>query len=370
MNTETALNISFGEPWTISNSVIGEGEHIYPDLWRLHDGTLLLDYHLDRDMCTARRGCLRSVDTGKTWTTDPPRTIREEAIVQLRNGTVLAYNGHAPRTAPGSQQSKGAMFRSHDGGQTFEGPIEVTVNMPKAVREPIPAPESKYEHIIAMIFWRSILELPDGSLLAFMYGFWEGDTKYRAIAARSTDGGVTFDYLSTIGYEAGAELGRYFEGYDEGTLSWTTAGDILCVMRVGSFHSLRQARSTDYGKTWSVPVILDPDVDPETQCKVEQPEEVGIASVEPGLLLLDNGVLACSFGRPGNSIMFDPTGTGEHWEKSIAVYFGGLTGYATMQEIAPGKLLYIYDAPGIDDASGHDANCLRGIEITVERITV
>ena len=44
--------------------------------------------------------------------------------------------------------------------------------------------------------------------------------------------------------------------------------------------------------------------------------------------------LSCSVGRPGNSIMFDPTGTGDNWEKSIVVYWGGLTGYTCMLEIA------------------------------------
>ncbi len=367
MSPSADLKITIGEPWTISNSVIGEGEHIYPDLWQLQDETLLLDYHLDPDIDPARRACLRSLDKGKTWTPDPPRTIREEAIVQLRDGTVLAYNGHAFPVTPGSKQSKGTMFHSHDGGKTFEGPVEITVNMPKACRDPIPAPDPKYRHYIAMVPWRSILELPDGSLLAFFYGFWEGDTKYRAVAARSTDQGLTFDYLATIGYDSNPELGRYFEGYNEGIFSWTSDGDILCVMRVGSFHSLRQARSTDYGKTWSEPVILDPDLDPESQHTASGPEDVGVASVNPDMLLMSNGVLACSFGRPGNSIMFDPTGTGENWQKPIMVWWGGLTGYTCMQEIAPGKLMYVYDAPDVDDASGKEANCLRGVEITVER---
>ncbi len=361
------MKITIGEPWTISNSVTGEGEHIYPDLWKLQDGTLLLDYHLDHDMCPARRACLRSVDNGKTWTPDPPRVVREEAVVQLRDGTVLAYNGHAFPVTPGSKQSKGSMFRSADGGKTFEGPIDVTVNMPRANREPIPPPDPKYEHYIAMVFWRSILELPDGNLLAFMYGWWEGDTKYRAVAAISRDRGLTFDYLSTIGYDPNPDLGEYYEGFDEGILSWTAAGDILCVARVGSFHSLRQTRSSDHGKTWSEPIILDPDLDPAAQSVVEDPANVGIASVNPDMLLMSNGVLACSFGRPGNSIMFDPTGTGDNWEKSIIVYWGGLTGYTCMLEIAPGKLLFVCDALGIDDASGDKANCLRGVEITVER---
>ena len=368
MSTSADLKVTIGEPWTISNSVIGEGEHIYPDLWQLQDGTLLLDYHLDRDMHPARRACLRSLDKGKTWTPDPPRTVREEAVVQLRDGTVLAYNGHARQLTPGDKHTTGTMFRSRDGGQNFEGPIEVAVNMPRAVREPIPPPEAKYEHIIAMLFWRSIFEMPDASLLAYMYGFWEGDTRYRAVAARSTDEGLTFDYLATIGYDPGPDLGRYFEGYDEGIFSWTSDGTLLCMMRVGSFHSMRQSRSTDFGKTWSEPLILDPDLDPETQHTASGPEDAGVASVNPDMLLMSNGVLACSFGRPGNSIMFDPTGTGENWQKPIIVWWGGLTGYTCMQEIAPGKLLYVYDAPGVDDASGKEANCLRGVEITVERI--
>ena len=357
------LKIVVGEPWTISNSVSAEGEHIYPDLWRLQDGTLLLDYHLDPDIDPARRACLRSVDNGKTWTPDPPRVVREEALVQLRDGTVLAYNGHAFPVTPGSKQSKGSMFRSRDGGQTFEGPIEVTFNMVKASREPIPKPDPKYELYVAVVLWRSILELPDGSLLALLFSFFEGDTKYRTVTAISTDQGLTFDYLSTIGYDPSPDLGRYFEGFNEGVLSWTTEGDILCVVRVGSFHSLRQTRSTDYGKTWSEPIILDPDLDSEEQNALAGPKKAGVNSVDPDLLLMSNGVLACSFGRPGNSIMFDPTGTGRNWQKPIMVFWGGLTGYTCMQEIAPGKLLYIYDAPDDDDRAVH---CLRGVEITVE----
>ena len=81
-----------------------------------------------------------------------------------------------------------------------------------------------------------------------------------------------------------------------------------------------------------------------------------------------NGVLACSYGRPGNFIMFDPTGTGDDWQEPILVQWeGGVTGYTGTREIAPGKLLHVYDAKCVDEVTGAVANCLRGIEITVER---
>ena len=337
------LKVTVGQPRTISSSATAEGQHLFPALWRLRDGTLLLDYHIEGDIDPARRACLRSVDNGQTWTPDPPRVYREDSVVQLSDGTVLGYDDYTLSVAPGSKQSKGVMFRSRDGGKTFEGPIEVIVNMLRASREPSPNPNYQY----SMLFWRSILELPDGSLLASLYGWWAGDAKWRSVAAISKDKGLTFDYLSTVGYDPA--LG---EGYNESVFCWTRAGDILCMMRNGSGtgQALRQARSTNYGRTWS------------------KPEIVGADSVDPDLVLMSNGVLACSYGRPGCWIMFDPTGTGRKWQKPIQVFGGGSTCYTGIREIAPGRLLYVYDATNFDDGSGHGpANCLRAVEITVER---
>lgn len=361
------LDVTLGQAWTISGSTSAADQHIYPALWRLRDGTLLLDYHLDADIDFARRACLRSVDDGRTWTRDPHRIDREESVIELADGTILGYGYHALPAAPGSKQHLGVMCLSRDGAQSFEGPLEVTVNMPRASRMPIPDPDPKYGIVPAMRFWRSVLELPDGSLLASLYGFWEGDTKNRSVVALSQDRGLTFDYLATVGYDPDPGLGRYFEGYNESVLSWTSTGDILCLMRVGSFHSLRQAHSSDHGRTWSEPDILDASLDPEAVGQLTEPDNVGAASVDPDLVLMSNGVIACSFGRPGNSIMFDPTGTGHHWQKPIMVYWGGLTGYTGIREIAPGKLLYVYDK-SFNDGSGMGlAHIMNAVEITVQR---
>ena len=373
------LKVTFGEPRTISSAATAAGEHMYPMLWRLRDGTLLLDYHVDLDIHAARRVCLRSMDNGKTWDLDPPRVLREEAMVQFRDGTVLAYDPRTRAVAPGSKRAKGIAYRSRDGGRTFHGPLEITVNMPKACVLPGPDADGRpydapgYVYPVERIggelcFWREGLELPDGSVLATPSGWFEGDSRDRCIAMISEDQGLTFDYVSTVAYEQEPAPER--GGYAESALSWTSAGDILCMMRIGSCPShecnwpepgqirlgrctgtpMHQARSSDYGRTWS------------------KPESVGVCSVDPDLVLMSSGVLACSYGRPGNFIMFDPTGTGEGWQEPILVQWdGGLTGYTGTREIAPGRLLHVYDDKHLDDVSGQVANCLRAVEITVER---
>lgn len=367
------------KPWTISSAARVGGMHSYPMLWRLRDGTLLLDYHIDPDICEARRVCLRSVDNGRTWTKDPPRAVREEAIVQLRDGTVLAYDPRTRAAAPGATQAKGVAYRSRDGGRTFAGPVEITVNLPRPCVLPGPdadgRPYGSPGYVYAAdgiggepVLWREGLELPDGSVLAPVCAWFAGDSHLRLVATVSKDGGITFDYVTTIAYDHEPRPG--LEGFSESALSWTSDGAILCMIRIGSCKSdacnwpapgqlrlgqcrglpMYQVRSRDHGRTWSKPV------------------SVGVCSVDPDLVLMSNGVLVCSYGRPGNFIMFDPTGTGEAWQEPILVLWdGGITGYTGTREISPGKLLHVYDEKCLDEDSGQVANCLRAVEITVER---
>jgi hypothetical protein len=336
-----ALSVTIGKPWTISSDPTGEDTHFHPALFQLCDGTLLLDYQIDGFVEYPRRRCLRSVDKGKTWKRDPPRANTETALGQLKDGTVLGYNMYTKEVAPGSTEARGELFRSTDGGKTFQGPLETTVRLRLVLA-------SQPQH--SMSFWRSILEIPNGDLVACMHGRYKGDPKVSAACVRSKDRGLTWDYLSDLGRGDASATGM--DGFCEPVLCFTKAGDILCMMRTGgnAGQPMAQVRSADYGESWSTP------------------QSVGVDSKDPDLCLLGNGVLACSFGQPGCWIMFDATGTGREWGKPIQV-FGGLSFcYTGIREIEPGKLLYVYDAPGFDDGSGHGrANCLRAVEIRVER---
>ncbi len=193
-----------------------------------------------------------------------------------------------------------------------------------------------------MDFARSILELADGSLVATMYGNFEsdiqgrdpkkvkyGENRYRTLLVRSTDGGLNWDYYSTVAFSADAAG----EGFGEPVMTRTSDGNLLCVMRRGSALPMASCRSTDDGRTWSEPRILPDDA----------------VSVFPDLVLMSNGVLALSSGRPGIYLKFSVDGTGVEWTPRITLYEdphwptpASTCGYTALREVAPGRLLCIF----------------------------
>lgn len=217
-----------------------------------------------------------------------------------------------------------------------------------------------------MDFARSIIELPDGSLLATMYGNFAsdiggrdaekikyGENRYRTLLVRSTDGGTNWDYYSTVAFNPDAAG----EGYGEPVLTRTTDGSLLCVMRRGSALPMASCRSVDDGLTWDEPRLLPDDA----------------LSVFPDMVLMSNGVLALSSGRPGIYVKFSHDGTGKEWTPRIALYEdphwptpASTCGYTALREVAPGRLLCIYSflenliKPG---ALSH----MRGVFIDVNR---
>jgi hypothetical protein len=107
-------------------------------------------------------------------------------------------------------------------------------------------------------------------------------------------------------------------------------GDVLCVMRTDGHLPLMQARSTDGGRSW------------------QKPTPTGSLGVDPDLCLMTGGVLACSYGRPGNRIMFSADGTGRQWTDRIQIYEyrDGSFGYTGIVEVEPGRLLFVVTVHG------------------------
>jgi len=119
------------------------------------------------------------------------------------------------------------------------------------------------------------------------------------------------------------------EGYGEADLAVLANGDLLCVMRTGSYAPMFQSRSTDGGRTWSTPI------------------NTGWPGVKPRLRLLPNGVLACAAGRGAyghpqvTHVMLSLDGTGKHWEYPFAFHTGPGCSY-TSTMVRDGKLHVIY----------------------------
>ena len=247
-----------------------------------------------------------------------------KSSIRLNSGTCLwlANSTHAtgdPRTV------SVAVGRSTDGGRKFTW-TKGNVTFPQKV---LP-----WKNTAHMSFSCSIIQLADDSPLATLFGQFASDPRHRLAPVRSTDGGTNWNYYSTIGYAANAPG----EGYCEPVIQRTADGTLLAVMRLGSFLTMQSARSTDDGRTWSVPGLM-PDA---------------AKSVEPDLCLMSSGILAMSYGRHGDQIMFSPDGNGKTWTPPTTIYrdtffkqgdkFLHTTyGYTSIKEVSPGRLLYVYD---------------------------
>ncbi|MBL8828356.1 MAG: alpha/beta hydrolase fold domain-containing protein [Planctomycetaceae bacterium] len=86
--------------------------------------------------------------------------------------------------------------------------------------------------------------------------------------------------------------------------------------------------SEDNGKTWSPSVLIEE------------------GSVCPDLVMMSNGLLACSYGRPANSLMFS-TDEGRTWTSHHVITDRTGFNYSGIVEVRPGRLLYVHDAGGL-----------------------
>jgi len=140
---------------------------------------------------------------------------------------------------------------------------------------------------LSVYFHRGIIKAEDGALLAPLYGRLANESKSRCMLAKSTDGGVNWEIISTIASTDYKLLNNpKFAGFSESTVERCADGSLLAIMRLGQLP-LHQCRSTDDGLTWSKPEVLP-----------GQAEE-DLLSVDPHLVRISNGVLVLCYGRPG-----------------------------------------------------------------------
>lgn len=187
------------------------------------------------------------------------------------------------------------------------------------------------------VFNGQAVRLKDGGHLATLYGTFEGDDKYTVLAAESRDG-FHWTIKSIV---AGPEF-RFngWEGPCESALCRLKDGRLLLMYRVGAMWSFGATWSSDEGKTWSTP------------------RDMAVTfSVQPGLAVLPDGMLALAGGRPGPHLWFDVTGTGEQWQRlsvwdhhdalvptgEVIGIQGRSSSYTEVVALDDRNLLYIYD---------------------------
>jgi hypothetical protein len=289
-----------------------------------------------------------STDAGHTFGPEltPPDLRGGTESVPLPDGRVLKLRSDTiPIEGEENWYSVPTYLFSEDFSQweTFDARLFVPSNtVADSIKVPIPAKGK-------------IIQLENGDLLMPMYSRFAGDPAHRAYVARSTDGGQTWNYLATIAYsptDPNPLMIGHTNGYTEPSIVQLADGRLLAVVREqyshvpGDFRPLVVSWSDDQGKTWSPPQSTQPH----------------LMNISPTLAVLDNGVVACQYGRPGFHVAFSIDG-GKTWRNRIS--FSHLpepviTGQCDLVRVGPNQLV----------AVGSDAAGTRAWPITVDRIKV
>jgi hypothetical protein len=246
-----------------------------------------------------------STDDGRTWSPAQDRNPLPDApsfdMTRLSNGDILAVDYHTYMT-PDSDNLQADIPEaiSHDGGQTWRQ-FTGRQTTPQPMREAAPTDWPGHP-AGGFVLVHNVVEDQDGTLYQSGYGFYAVDgSKYRQILLKSTDEGRTWS-TTTVAVNPTLSSSTAYQGFCEGAIERVKDGSLLIVMRTGSYQPMYTSRSTDNGATWSTPQPL-----------LAGPDKESVVGVYPSLTLMGNGQLVLWFGRPGQSMLTSPDGSGRTW---------------------------------------------------------
>jgi hypothetical protein len=305
--------ITVSKPWDIRRDEVRQTR---PYLYDLGKDLLLMSVAQGPDAFYEPYGLLRSTDAGKTWTPIPGLDQSDKTplpVLRRPDGSILAMSRWTRTRPDGTVVGKTTRLNADATEFTME---ENRINLPQEYTNESPGDQIICErHIwndddgaITMVVWsRKQVERDDGRKI----------TVRMSHLVRSVDEGRTWKYVSTIGPGGEPAVVR---------LSDT---EMTAVIRGDRNSRMKQTFSRDAGKTWSAPVELE------------------VGRVLPDLVLMSNGVLACSYGRPASCLMFS-LDHGKTWTSHHVISDKVRFNYTSIREISPGRLLYVHDAPSLN----------------------
>ena len=321
-----------------------------------------------------------STDGGKTWEKGPDGP-GSKVVIDLGNGEILSIGRNSKRRSDGKFNL--SQRRSTDNWKTV-----------KEEKSEVDIPNASFTvtgsggRVDGFLFHHGIIQLANGDLIGTMYGNYEGDValcagyptelnqrKYRTIVVFSKDKGrswgdhvlVAYDKMLGRGIPADHKMvGKSIpdtrpsrtiivpaitmEGFREADLTIAPNGDLICVMRSGGRNPtpgvnlfptpLYCSRSSDGGKTWT------------------PPEQIADRGICPNLITMQNGIIVCTYSRPGNWLIFSDD-NGKTWKG--AFQFGTTGGTNCLLELAP-DIIQVYHETMEGDEEG-----VRGTFFTVKK---
>jgi len=325
------------------------------------------------------KNAMWSYDGGYTWR-QGPEGPDEKVAIDLGNGEILSISRNTRRDT--ENRFKVRQKRSKDNWQTVE-----TETGQVAMSYVSYTVTGGGDRIDGFLFHHGIIKLADGALKATMYGNYEGDVelcdgyppelgqrKYRTVVVTSNDNGRTWGNPVLVAYDK--MLGRGIpddhplaeagfaderikptaivpaitqEGFREADIVQAANGDLICMMRTGGRNGgtlnlfptpMYCSRSADAGQSWTPPA------------------QVADRGVCPNLVVLNNGIIVCTYSRPGNWLIFSDD-HGVTWQG--AFQFGTTRDYNYIEEVAP-NVVQVYH-----ETVENGAKRVRGTFFTVTR---
>lgn len=397
-----SLSVTVGKRFTIREA--GEGEFlIHPILSHLADGKLLLRSSPDSDIVDEEQFATASTDGGNSWKTVPDWPMNNGAGRHIRqvhtllpDGRSLVVSAYLVSTGQENKYILPAYISSQDGvsfSRIDSVPFQFHVGKVADFQDPAewptmkrggPKPGTPNFHIdqgkpsqlmsefraeygkkwliglVSMLY-----PLDDSTLLAFVYVSTELDEtskrhRFVAVCLESTDWGRSWAVRSVPGpwdpaLEKKNRREKPLDGFCEPSVTRLRNGGHLIVMRIGAWQRLYSARSTDGCRTWS------------------KPKEISVFGILPTVLTLPDGVLALCTGRPDNTLSFS-VDDGESWPWTLRLLDQTnpdhpSTRNNTMIQVAPGRLLYVYDyGYRRPDAGVNVPHAIEGVFVDVSMV--
>lgn len=290
---------------------------------------------------TMQAAAMRSKDDGKTWyKTDHEIGPSTYQFPQPDNEAIH----HSFRTRKGSKPGvyEATFYRSKDQGETWS-------TFTSVIHLPV---EMKWSGVTD----RKITGLKDGSLLMTLYGKIANTVGASVLLVRSTDRGRTWTFYATIAFNLTEKL--LGEGFCEPVLLPLPDNKILCFIRssgnypasLGSSDNNNPAAKMPFSYHKATPLFMSASKDGGKTWSNAAP--VNDFGVWPDALVLQNGIIALSYGRPGNWLMFS-NDNGASWGPRLQfyndIYPPDCGNYMSLTEVAPNVLFVVYSRTDPND---------------------
>ena len=329
-NGKKVATITLTEPILVAMAEREEswGYFQFPGIGRASDGSLRITWQMNADSHKAygtssgRENLpMWSYDEGKTWKAEKKNAIvRSRGYnVGLADGSCLQVITPASKNIRSYEQFPQAVdvkgdtvyFKEKELPDELRGvyfTFSDSLGKSRIIHsklDDLGLLRSSIGGFMPIVWWGNIKQLADGTLVAGVYPATYLDNSGQIMSGcvsfyYSKDKGKTWEITGKISPVMNDLANLHCDvGFTEPAFELLNDSTFICVLRSGSTAPMYKTFSADRGRTWTMPVPFTPN------------------GVKPDLMLLKNGVLVLSSGRPGVQLRLSLDGKGKEWTDPI-----------------------------------------------------